>query len=59
MSRESTCWSGEPDYVERLEADNARLRTIIRDLLWAIGHNNEQVLNETTAQAKAALEPKP
>jgi len=32
---ESTCWSGQPDCVERLEAENAKLRaalTEVRDI---------------------------
>ena len=36
-----------------------RLRCIIGDLLWAIGHDDEKILNETTARAKATLGPKP
>jgi len=33
IKADSTCWSGQPDYVERLEAENAELRAIVRDLL--------------------------
>ncbi len=28
----STCWSGQPDYVERLEAENAKLRAALVEI---------------------------
>ena len=45
--------------IREMRADNKQLRSIIGDLLWAIGHDDEQILNETTARAKAVLENKP
>jgi ElaB/YqjD/DUF883 family membrane-anchored ribosome-binding protein len=42
--------------IEELQDEIDRLRGIIGDLLWAIGHDNEQELNSATLRAKAALE---
>ena len=53
-----TC-GAQIDRLDPVLVENKELRTVVRDLLWAIGHDNDQILNETTARAKAFLEPKP
>lgn len=46
------------EVVERLRTDNEHLRNIIRDLLWNIGHDDEQALLVATGEARRALEKK-